>query len=275
MRRRCVTHFEGTIVCHMDDLRLAQALADLAEEVALKYFNAEKGPGRQKADGTLVSDADLAVERALLDRIGAERPRDAVVSEEAGAIGDGRRVWTIDPIDGTASFLAGGRLWATNIALAVDGEQTIGVVSSPPLARRYWARRGTGAYRAALRGPGLGPVTRLSVSRRRDPKHSTFATSPLDAEERTLLRDTCRWSAPRLAPSVDVLDGELDAAVCVGGGPWDYAALVVLVEESGGRYSDRDGRRAIDTGCALLTNGGPVHARMLEALAAAERSIRG
>ncbi len=75
----------------------------------------------------------LAVERALLDRVGAERPRDAVVSEEAGSIGDGRRVWTIDPVDGTASFLARGRLWGTNIALAVDGEQTIGVVSSPPL----------------------------------------------------------------------------------------------------------------------------------------------
>ena len=77
----------------------------------------------------------------------------------------------------------------------------------------------------------------------------------------------CRWRQPSIHPTLDVLDGQLDAALCIGGGPWDFAALVVLVEEAGGRYSDGEGGRRIDTGCALLTNGGSVHGHILEALA--------
>ena len=79
---------------------------------------------------------------------------------------------------------------------------------------------------------------------------------------------------PRIVPSLDVLDAELDAALCVGGAPWDYAPLVVLVEEAGGRYADAEGGRRIDTGCALFTNGGPVHARILEEPAAERRGKR-
>ena len=256
----------------MDDLPFAQLLADIAADVSMKYFRAGPDPGRSKLDGTLVSDADLAVEGALLDRLGRERPRDAVLSEEAGMIGDGRRVWIIDPIDGTASFLARGRLWGTKIALAVDGELTLGVVSSPPLQRRYWAQRGMGAHRAALQQGGLGLPVRLTVSRPRS-SDSTFATWPLDARERALLRVVCRWKEPRIVPPLDVCDGALDASLCVGDAPWDIAPLVVLVEESGGRYSDSDGGRRIDTGCAVFTNGGPVHAQILAVLAPERRSI--
>ena len=239
----------------MDDLRFAQELADLAAAISMEHFSAGPGRGRPKPDGTLVSDADLAVEGALLGLLARERPRDAVLSEESGPIGTGSRVWTIDPIDGTSSFLARGRLWGTQIALAV-GEQTIGIVSSPALRRRYWAERGLGAHRAALRKDGLGPSVRLTVSRQRPAERSTFATSPFDAGERKRLGDVCCWREPRIAPALDVLDGELDAALCLGGGPWDYAALVVLVEEAGGRYSAADGGCRIDTGTALLTNGG-------------------
>lgn len=254
-------------VASMDDIGLAHALADRAAEVSMEHFSGGLGRGRPKADGTPVSDADLAVEQALLDLLARERPRDAILSEEAGPIGAGRRVWTLDPIDGTASFLARGVLWGTQIALAVDGEQAIGIVSSPPLGRRYWAQRGIGAHRAALGRGGLGPPARLTVSRQRAVELSTFATSPLDAGERKRLADTCRWREPNTAPALDVLDGELDAALCLGGGPWDYAALVVLAEEAGGRYSAADGSRRIDTGSALLTNGEPVHTHILQALA--------
>jgi len=72
----------------------------------MEHFSATLGRGRPKADGTLVSDADLAVERALLDVLARERPRDAVLSEESGSIGTGSRVWTIDPIDGTQQLNA-------------------------------------------------------------------------------------------------------------------------------------------------------------------------
>ncbi len=76
----------------MDDLPLARVLAAVAAEVSVKYFDAGPGHGRRKADGTLVGEADLAVERALIDRLACERPRDAVLSEESGLIGHARRV---------------------------------------------------------------------------------------------------------------------------------------------------------------------------------------
>ena len=138
-------------------------------------------------------------------------------------------------------------------------------------ARRSRAATGQSAgselHRAPLGAGGLGPSLRLTVSRQRAAEVSTFATSPLDACERTRLAGVCRWSEPNIAPALDVLDAELDVALCLGGGPWDYAALVVLVEEAGGCYSAADGSRRIDTGSALLTNGGPVHSQILEALA--------
>lgn len=73
----------------MDDLPFAQLLADLAAEVSMEYFSGGRAHERPRADGTLVSDADLAVEQALLDRLARQRPHNAVLSEESGPIGQG------------------------------------------------------------------------------------------------------------------------------------------------------------------------------------------
>src|SRR5699024_8021378 len=95
--------------------------------------------------------------RAQLSRT---RPRDAVIGEEFPTTGNSTREWVIDPIDGTKNFLRGVPAWATLIALLVDGEPVVGLVSAPALQRRWWAATGTGAWT----GRSLSKARRLNVS---------------------------------------------------------------------------------------------------------------
>lgn len=89
-----------------DDLALARELAIAAADVAMAHFRRGVS-ARRKSDGSALTDADLAVEAALLETLASRRPADAVLSEEHGAIGASSRRWILDPIDGTSSFAAG------------------------------------------------------------------------------------------------------------------------------------------------------------------------
>src|SRR5205823_4618442 len=105
-----------------DDVELAHELASVAADVALRFVEG-RFDYELKADGSPVTEADLAVEAALVELIRARRPDDAILSEEAGLLGiPGRRRWVLDPIDGTAHFVERTDGWGTHIALEVDGE---------------------------------------------------------------------------------------------------------------------------------------------------------
>jgi len=92
-----------------------------------------------------VTDADRAVERALRERIAAERTGEGVFGEEEGDDGGAMR-WIVDPIDGTRNYVRGLPVWATLLALERDGVVDVGLVSAPALGRRWWAVRGEGAW---------------------------------------------------------------------------------------------------------------------------------
>src|SRR4051812_5791731 len=144
-----------------DDLALAFELGVLASEVALPLFRAGVTP-RPKADGSVVTDGDIEVERRLLEVLAHRRPADAVLSEESGAIGSARRRWVLDPIDGTSYFASRRDSWGTHIALEVEGTVVLGLVTRPVHGQHYWGIRGGGAFRGAL-GSGT-PLQRLQVS---------------------------------------------------------------------------------------------------------------
>ena len=113
------------------DLELARRMGAVADDVALHYFQSDYQWG-WKGDGSPVTEADLAVEEALLRMLAAERPDDHVLSEERGVIGGtGTRRWLLDPIDGTSYFLDGSSAWGSHIALEVD---------SVDAALEWWAR---------------------------------------------------------------------------------------------------------------------------------------
>ena len=152
----------------MTDLELALELADLADAVSMSRYGQSDLQVTTKPDMTPVSDADQSVERRLRERLAQARPDDALVGEEYGGSMGAGRAWVIDPIDGTKNFVRRVPVWATLIALTVDGVAELGVVSAPALGRRWWAATGTGvlAHRERV-GPDPQPGQRRGRPQRR------------------------------------------------------------------------------------------------------------
>src|SRR5881409_3409657 len=112
------------------DLRLALSLADAADAISTPGFRSELTI-ETKADLTPVTEVDRAVEAELRRRLADERPDDAILGEEQGAVGTGSRRWILDPIDGTRNYARGIPVWATLMALEEDGVVQLGIVSAP------------------------------------------------------------------------------------------------------------------------------------------------
>jgi histidinol-phosphatase len=213
------------------DLAFALELADLADSISLPRFRALDLNIETKPDLTPVTDADREVERALRDRVGGSRPDEAVFGEEEGGdeASDG---WVIDPIDGTKNFTRGVPVWATLIARERAGESVCGVISAPALGHRWWAARGEGAFRDGER------IRVSAVSRLSDASISSTYGRDLVAVE------PAAWHARSLGDFWQhalVAEGSVDAAVDARLARWDYAALVPILEEAGGRVSGLDG----------------------------------
>ena len=206
-------------------LDFALELADAADAISLPRFGASDLRVERKPDLTPVTDADRAIEQALRELVAAQRPGEDVFGEEFGGPEDGVR-WIVDPIDGTKSFVRGIPVWATLIALARDEELVLGVVSAPALGRRWWAARDEGAFCNGT------PIRVSGVSQLADAAVSAALASDLAAVENVA------WHARGLGDfwqHVLVAEGALDAAIDYPLKLWDYAALVPLVEEAGGR----------------------------------------
>src|SRR4051812_28249254 len=129
-----------------DDLRLAHLLAADADSISMNRFQALDLRVVTKPDLTPVTDADQAVEHSIRRTLSRARTRDAVLGEEGGSSGGGSRRWVIDPIDGTKNFVRGVPVWATLIALMVEDEVVVGMVSAPQLNRRWWGMKGGGGF---------------------------------------------------------------------------------------------------------------------------------
>jgi histidinol-phosphatase len=240
------------------DLAFALELSELADSVSLPRFRAADLRVETKADLTPVTDADLAVERALREHIAAERPGDTVLGEEQGDDG-GRVRWIIDPIDGTRNFSRGLPVWATLLALERDGELVCGVVSAPALGHRWWAARGEGAWRDGE------PIHVSRISKLGDAAVSCSEGVDLAAFEPHV------WHARGLGDfwqHVLVAEGALDAAVDSPLAIWDYAAVAVIVHEAGGRAGAPDGGSARPKEQLVSTNG-VVHDAVLRRLSGA------
>ena len=127
-------HAARSATDYTDDLRLAHVLADDADSITTARFKALDLHVMSKPDLTPVTDADQAVEESIRRTLSRARSRDAVIGEEQGSTGHSQRRWVIDPIDGTKNFVRGVPVWATLIALVVDDEVVLSVVSAPAAA---------------------------------------------------------------------------------------------------------------------------------------------
>lgn len=228
-----------------DDLALALRLAGVASEIALGFWG---GTVRSelKPDGSPVGEADLAIERELIWTLRQQRPDDAIFSEERGALGDGSRRWILDPLDGTALFLAGQGGWGTLITLQVDGVSTVGVITRPLDGAVWHAVRGGGAM-AGDRPVRVSDAASLGAAR-------VSAWQPVACPEVDVLRELPGWVEPDANAFLRVIEGQLDVVVSLGGFVWDHAPTVLLLEEAGGVYRDRKGGRRLDVQGGVYAN---------------------
>ena len=242
-------------------------LADEADAMTLARFRASDLVVETKPDLTPVSEADLAVEAALRRRLGEARPGHAVLGEEEGDDpGAGTEwQWILDPIDGTKNYVRGVPVWATLIALKHHGRTVVGVVSAPALGRRWWAASGEGAFADG------SPIRVSAVGTLGDAMLSYASLSGWEArglgEAFTGLARRC-WRTRALGDfwsHVLVAEGAVDVAVEPEVSVWDVAAIQVIVEEAGGRFTDLAGAARPDGGSAVSTNG-LLHRDVLAAL---------
>ncbi|MFC4910804.1 inositol monophosphatase family protein [Actinomadura gamaensis] len=252
----------------MDDLAVALALADLADDVTMRHFRRAGLVVRTKPDRSPVTEADTETERALRAHLAAHRPDDSVLGEEQGGT-QGPRCWVIDPVDHTANFARGMPVFGTLIALTEQGRPTVGVVSAPALGRRWWASRGQGAF---------ADGTRMRVSAVDDLSEATLSFAALHRwDDRDLLPEIAdlsrralhTWGSGGFWAQMLVAEGRLDACLDPWGKPWDLAASKIIVEEAGGLLTDLTGAPRIDQDCALASNG-LLHKQLLDALAPRE-----
>jgi len=259
---------------YADDLALAHMLADTADSISSARFRAQDLHVSEKPDLTPVTDADTAVEKALRATLSRARPRDGVLGEEFGAAGpssgSGSRQWVIDPIDATMNYVRGVPVWATLIALMDNDEPVVGLVSAPALGRRWWGGIGHGAY-AGRHAAAATPIRVSGVSRLAD---ASFCYSSLTSWEEIgkldamleLMRGSWRTRAYGDFYGYMLLaEGAVDVMVEPELSLWDLAALVPIVTEAGGEFTDLMGRPGPGGGSAVATNG-KLHTTVLERL---------
>ena len=256
------------------DLELALAMADAADALSMRYYLSSDLVVTTKPDATPVTEADQAVERLLRERLGTQRPADAIVGEEFGgdgALASGRR-WIVDPIDGTKNYLRGVPVWSTLIGLAVDHEYVVGVVSAPAMGRRWWAAAGGGAWTRDVNGDirqihvsGVGSLSDASFSYSDAVDWDRHSATP-GALQRIIETTWRQRGYGDFLSHMLVAEGAVDIGAEPTLSPWDMAALIPVIEEAGGRVTGYNGGDPLAQTSCLSTNG-VLHDQVLRLIA--------
>jgi histidinol-phosphatase len=236
-------------------LEFATTLAREAGEITLKYFRGGAA-AELKADGSFVTAADREAERHLRARIAERFPADAVQGEEWGeTAGTSARRWIVDPIDGPFSFVHGVPLYGVLVGVEVREEPAVGVVGLPALGELVAAARGLGCW-------WNGSPARVSTTARLEDslllatdfgacaRHG-FGAAAEELQRRARERRTWGDCYGHVLVATGRADVMLDAVMNV----WDCAALLPVIEEAGGTFTDWRGQRTIRGGNAISTNG--------------------
>jgi myo-inositol-1(or 4)-monophosphatase len=249
-------------------LDTAVALATDAGAFVLSHY--QRGIDVElKADRSPVTAADVGAERLIRAGLGARYPSHAIVGEELGVhAGVASHRWFVDPIDGTRSFVHGVPLFGVLLGLEIDGEMAVGVCHLPGVEETLAAARGLGCT-------WNGRPARASST-------ATLADATVVYSDNRHLEQRLggRWTKLQLATGLQrgwgdcyghclVATGRADVMLDPVMNPWDVAALVPILQESGGRLSDWTGVIRVDGGDVVSTNG-HLHEAVLDALGRGE-----
>jgi histidinol-phosphatase len=242
------------------DLKLALELADAADAVTMGHYLSDDLDIQTKSDSSPVTLADKRAEQTIRSLLAQQRPQDGVWGEEFGDQSSTSRTWIVDPIDGTKNYLRGVPVWCTLIGLRVAQDLVVGVASAPAMGRRWWAASGGGAWTRDVDGQ----VRQIRSSTVSDLADASFSYSDEEFWQergaysglRNLIQKSWRSRAyGDFLSHVLVAEGAVDIAAEPDLMPWDMAALIPIVTESGGTITDFAGGPPISGGCALSTNG--------------------
>jgi len=228
---------------------------DTSRDEVMKWFR-QDFEVREKSDKSPVTIADQNAEILLREQIHRDYPGHGIIGEEFGTEnGDAEWVWTIDPIDGTRSFIRGLPLFASLIALLHKGEPVMGIIALPALDETAWGARGHGTW---CNG------NRLCVSPQKKLRQATVATADIYCFEQTrckkLFHRLQRESAltrtyPDAFGHLMAIRGAVDVMVDPLAFIWDYAPCKILALEAGGQFANFTGNRAdIRQGTAIVGN---------------------
>lgn len=228
---------------------------NLAEAEIMKWFRADFKV-HLKADQSPVTIADQNAETILRRKISRDFPGHGIIGEEFGEeTADAEWVWTIDPIDGTRSFVRGLPLFASLIALLHKGDPVMGVISLPAFGERVWAAKGVGAFYGAQR---------LRVSANKNLKKAVVATADIycfrEKKCLKLFSDLSREAKllrtyPDAFGHLMAARGAVDVMVDPWAYIWDYAPCKIVVQEAGGQFANFTGnQKSITEGTAITGN---------------------
>ncbi|MDT5159587.1 MAG: monophosphatase [Acidobacteriota bacterium] len=227
-----------------------------------------------KGDIDLVTEADIASERLIVERIRSYHPRHAILTEEAGDVleaggADAEYKWIIDPLDGTTNYAHGYPIFCVSVALEHLGRVVVGVVYDPTRDELFAAERGEGA---TLNG------RRIRVSDTSELNRALLCTGfPYDVRERgdfaryfhnfIMQAQSVRRDGSAALDLAYVAAGRFEGFYEEGLRPWDVAAGMLLVEEAGGRVTHYDGSPFRIYTPPIIASNGLVHDAMLRVLA--------
>ena len=242
---------------------------DIAREAGalLSTYFERRIPFELKGDFDLVTEADRASERLVVERLRSHFPSHSIVAEEGGGHeGSSGYRWYVDPLDGTTNFAHGYPVYNVTMGLEQDGEMLVGVVFDPNRQEMFSAERGAGAYLNNRR-------IRVSAARRLE---DSLVSTGFPSRKRHLnvnihfyhqmamATHGVRRSGSAAIDLANVACGRLEAFWEFGLNPWDMAAGILLVTEAGGRCTDMKGGPHVLTGPHLLTDNGAVHQEIVD-----------
>lgn len=240
---------------------MVQAVLKAGRALIRDFGEVENLQVSRKGPGDFVSSADHKAERILREELMHARPTYGALFEESGeSIGqDKDSRWIVDPLDGTKNFLHGIPLFSISVALEREGVLVAGVIYSPIMDELYTAERGRGAF---LNDRRLRVAGRRRFS---DAVVALRASGDLDSERRKenfkrlyLLMNSAEGIRQCGSVALDLAwlaAGRFDAVWHTGVAPWDIAAGILLIRESGGFISDLEGQqRMMETGDVLAGN---------------------
>ena len=238
-------------------MQFAASVADAARRTSLRYFRA----GAElliKADGSPVTVADRETERVIRELLSQSYPQHAVMGEEHGwTRTDQPFTWVVDPIDGTKSYLAGAPTFGMLLALLYDGTPVLGIIDIPALDERWCGVVGQATTMDDQ------PVTTRACAGVEQAVLTIISPDKLEGDARTAVDTLSRMARVRRYSSDGyshalLASGYVDMVVAVGQQPFDYLAVVPVVEGAGGCITDWAGKPlGLDSDGRILVTGTP------------------